>query len=220
MTDSDPNAILSSLYSPFIGHELSCFDRERDQRLGRKKVRIWLLDGSFAKVRNRMSFPLGIARIDSQINRFKMDINLLAEEYSERLADLDRRRKHYEQTGELHMVQMCVNRARATRSEYAEKTNGYYTGITELLDQKLELLNGMRGWLQDRRSRRYHRIRHYVGRVCTHRPALGPENMPDEVLDRFANTSIFGDYESVLNDTLSHQKHYHEEFNAVKNWRV
>ena len=215
---SDPNALNSSLYSPFVGGELSRFNAERDRRLGRRTVHIWLYSRNHRKRRRWTSFSNGLAQIDDQVNGYKLKINLMADRYSADLAELDRRRKHYEQTGELHMVQMCVNRAQALRSSYAEQTNDYYIGIMELLGQKLILLSDMEGRIRAKRAKRYRRIRYYVERVCTLRPALGPENMPDQVLDKYGNTTILGDYEAVRKDTLTQQTHYNDEFNQVRNW--
>ena len=215
---ADPNALNSSLYSPFVGGELSRFNAERDRRLGTKRVHIWLYGRNKWKRHRWVSFSKGLPQIDKQVNGYKLKINLLADRYSAELAELDRRRKHYEQTGELHMVQMCVNRAQVLRSAYAGETNDYYIGIMELLGQKLILLGAMDGSLRARRARRYRRIRYYLERVCTLRPALGPENMPDQVLDKFANTATLGDFEAVREETLRQQTHYNDEFNQVRNW--
>lgn len=215
---ADPNALNSSLYSPFVTDELSRFNKERDRRLERKRVHIWLYTKHHWKRHHWTRLQKGLMQIESQVVGYKLKINLLADQYSADLAELDRRRKHYEQTNELHMVQMCVNRAQVLRSAYAAETNDLYVGIVELLGQKLILLSDMDGRIRDKRARRYRRIRYYMGQVCTLRPALGPENMPDEVLDKYANTTILGDYETVRDEALSQQTHYNDEFNQVRNW--
>lgn len=215
---ADPNALNSSLYSPFVGGELSRFNAERDRRLGRKRVHIWLYDRNHWKRHRWVNFSKGLSQIDNQINSYKLKINQMADRYSADLAELDRRRKHYEQTGELHMVQMCVNRAQNLRSGYAGETDDYYMGVMELLGQKLILLSDMEGWIREKRAKRYRRIRYYLERVCSVRPSLGPENMPDQVLERYANTTILGDYEAVRDETLRQQTHYNDEFNQVRNW--
>ena len=215
---ADPNALNSSLYSPFVGGELSRFNAERDRKLGRKRVHIWLYDRNRWKRHRWVPFSKGMPQIDNQVNSYKLKINQLADRYSADLAELDRRRKHYEQTGELHMVQMCVNRAQALRSAYAGETDDYYMGIMELLGQKLILLSDMEGRLRVRRAKRYRRIRYYVGRVCSVRPSLGPESMSDQVLEKYADTAILGDYEVVRDETLRQQTHYSDEFNQVRNW--
>ena len=205
----------SVLLSPFINSELSSYMAMRDHYIGKKRILVWLFDESHHKFYHRRILSEALAEIDNQINRYKMDISLLADSYGEQLKELERRQKQHERRHEEHMTQLCYDKARHLRASYAAETNDLYRGIIDLLGQKAIHLDRLDGKMLARRAHIYRRIRFYLSRVLTYSPDLGSDIISDETLAKVANTSTMDKYEAVREDVRQQLAHYQSEFDAV-----
>lgn len=217
--EKNANSLNSTLFSPFIGDELSTYENVRDHNLGKKRCWFWVYNQMHGKTRRPYRFPKGISEIDNQITLYARTLDLTADKNYDKLEELNRRRTQYEQSQEFHMVQMCINHAAKLRSDYALETDSLYLGITALLRQKITLLESMSELNKVNRARRYRRVRYYCGRVCTLNPALGPEYMKDDVLARLACMSTLGEYERVLEDARKQLDRYEKEYNTINSWK-
>lgn len=190
-----------SVSSPFINMELSKYEDFREHFLGRRRIISWTVNHELNRCLRFATFSDTMSDLDRRINVISTDISILASEYEDRIEEWNQKRVEYENQKEWHLVQLCTNRIIRLRQEYYSRAAKKYSGVINLLGEKLRILNKTEGQLLAYRGRYFLRIRYYYQYASNASPNLPVNYFGDEVLTGMANMDTLTTFDSVRNDT-------------------
>ncbi len=216
----DPNVLDSTLYSPFIGGEISKFVFHKARLLNGTRGWFWVYNDQKHRRLRRGILARQITTINQRVSFYITRLNLLAEQYNTQLREFDLRRGQYEHSGEIHMIQLYVNRAAELRARYAQQTEHYYVAITEMLTQIISILDTMESMVRLRRAKHYRRIQYYCEQACTFDLRLGPENMREAMLARMGNMELLDSFALARTEAQEMLLRYKNEFTIINSWQT
>lgn len=211
---------LSFMSSPFTVYEVQRYNSKRERYLGRKK--------HIFRVRNkRLGMRLSVAvfrnmlrSYEQIIGRLETQINIEIMRMDDNLENLLREKDRFDKQGQLHMSQLCINRAEKLRNEYYARNVEKYLCLKEMLNKKLSKYEAAETHLKDIRRRTLIRLAYYYFRASNLDPSLRHYDMSQEQLALVSDLNMMEEYHEEMEATARKIGKIDTEIAELNSWRV
>ena len=181
--------------SPFTVYEPQRYRAKRQKYLSRKKRGYQILDRNQKLRWIWADFQTMRSNYHQRISDLQTDITMENLQATDRLESLEREKEQFDKLDQLHMSQLCINKAEKLRSNYYAKNAAKYRGLKLMIERLQEGYDHAEGYLLGIRTRTLTRMGYYYYRASNKDNSLGHYDMTEERLALVTDLPLLEEYQ-------------------------
>lgn len=211
---------LSFVSSPFTVYEVQRYNGKRDRYLG-KKLHVYRVQNEHLRMKFSVTrFRSMLHSYDEIIGRLEMDINIEIMRLNDKLENLQREKDRFDRADQLHMSQLCINRAEKFRSDYYERNVKKYQALKQMLNKKLSKYEVAEAYLTAVRRRSLIRLAYYFFRASNKDTTLRHYDMSEEQLSLVSDLHVMEEYHQEMETTAKKIQKIDADLAELSSWRT